>query len=63
MSDFTHRRISGWKYEKEKEKEKTTVEVKQLMSELGENYLIKEIEKQKEILKEVIIAVENQIFS
>lgn len=63
LSDFTHRRISGWKYGNEKEKEATTEEIKQLMSELGENYLIKEIEKQKEILKEVIIAVENQNLS
>ncbi len=59
LSDYTHRRISNIKLNNDSEKEKTVNLIKELLSELGENYLAKEIENQKQLNKEVIIAIEN----
>ncbi len=60
LSDFTHRRLSLLKMNNDKNKVECVSEIKQLLEELGEDYLTKEISKQKQLNKEVIIAVENQ---
>jgi len=67
LSDYTVRRIANLEFSSEKstDKEKknqrkTAEEISKLKQELGEDYLLKEKEKQKELSKEIIIAIENQ---
>ncbi|MCX6159338.1 MAG: helicase-related protein [Ignavibacteriae bacterium] len=60
LSDYTHRRISNIKFGTDADKTKTVKVIRELIFELGENYLDKEIENQKQLNKEVIIALENQ---
>jgi hypothetical protein len=59
LSDYTLRRIANLKYS-DNEIHKTIGELKNLKDELGEDYLLKEKEKQKTLHKEIIIAIENQ---
>ncbi|MFH1048312.1 MAG: helicase-related protein [Patescibacteria group bacterium] len=59
LGDYTLRRIFNLKTEKEKLKE-TIMEIEALKKELGENYLIKEKARLKDIKKEIIIAIENK---
>ncbi len=61
LSDFTHRRISNLKITTDKEKSFTVNEIKKMQFELGSDYLEKELENQKQLNKEVIIAIENQL--
>ena len=56
---YTLRRIINLQTSKDKIP-KTIQELKNLKDELGENYLLKEIEKLKNIQKEIIIAIENR---
>jgi hypothetical protein len=53
LPDYTLRRIAGFKVDK-------IDEIEQLKNELGEDYLTKEKNRQKEERKEIIIAIENQ---
>ncbi len=59
LSDFTHRRIANMKIERDNDKLATAENIKLLFKELGEDYLEKELENQKQVNKEVIIAIEN----
>ncbi len=61
LPDFTHRRISNLKFETQKDKQEAVEVIKSLFIELGSDYLEKELENQKQINKEVIIAIENQL--
>ncbi|MFA5361177.1 MAG: C-terminal helicase domain-containing protein, partial [archaeon] len=54
LADYTLRRIAGFK-------ENSFKDIQNLKSELGEDYLIKEKNRQKEQKKEIIIAIENKI--
>jgi len=54
LADYTLRRIAGFK-------ENSVKDIQGLKSELGEDYLIKEKNRQKEQKKEIIIAIENKI--
>lgn len=59
LPDFTLRRIAN--IETDKNKLGSAIqEIKALKQELGEDYLIKEKARQKELTKEIIIAIENQ---
>jgi len=60
LSDFTHRRLSNLKYTNENDKKNTVAEIKEIYNELGDDYLDREISNQKQLSKEVIIAVENR---
>jgi superfamily II DNA or RNA helicase/HKD family nuclease len=53
LPDYTLRRIAGFKVDK-------IDEIEQLKNELGEDYLTKEKNRQKEERKEIIIAIENK---
>lgn len=56
LSEFTLRRISNIDFQN---LFKTVQEIKNLILELGENYLFKEKERVKDLTKEIIIAIEN----
>lgn len=58
LSDYTLRRIAN--LESKERIEKSIEEIKTLKKELGENYLEKEKIRQKEMVKEIIVAIENQ---
>lgn len=60
LSDFTLRRIANMESADEAKLKRTVVEVIALKKELGEDYLQKEKAKQKDLSKEIIIAIENQ---
>jgi ERCC4-related helicase/HKD family nuclease len=60
LSDYTLRRITNFEYTDANKKEQTVDEVKKLQNELGEDYLEKEKARQKDLHKDIIIAVENQ---
>ena len=60
LSDFTLRRIANMESADESKLKRTVVEVIALKKELGEDYLQKEKAKQKDLSKEIIIAIENQ---
>lgn len=60
LSDFTLRRIANMESADEAKLKRTTAEVGVLKKELGEDYLQKEKAKQKDLSKEIIIAIENQ---
>jgi superfamily II DNA or RNA helicase/HKD family nuclease len=59
LSDYTLRRIANLK-SSNNEINKTVEELKKLKHELGEEYLLKEKEREKALYKEIIIAIENQ---
>ena len=60
LFDYTLRRIANLESRDESKQKKTVSEIISLKQELGEDYLIKEKERQKDIAKEIIIAIENQ---
>jgi superfamily II DNA or RNA helicase/HKD family nuclease len=60
LSDFTLRRIANMESTDEAKLKRTVAEVITLKKELGEDYLQKEKAKQKDLSKEIIIAIENQ---
>ena len=60
LSDYTLRRIANMETVNDAGKQKTVAEVVVLKQELGEDYLQKEKGRQKDIEKEIIIAIENQ---
>lgn len=60
LSDFTLRRIANMESTDEAKLKKAVAEVIALKKELGEDYLQKEKAKQKDLSKEIIIAIENQ---
>jgi ERCC4-related helicase/HKD family nuclease len=59
LSDYTLRRIVNLKFS-DNEISKTLEELRKLKDELGEDYLLKEKEKEGQLHKEIIIAIENQ---
>jgi superfamily II DNA or RNA helicase/HKD family nuclease len=60
LSDFTLRRIANMESADEAKLKRTVAEVAALKKELSEDYLQKEKAKQKDLSKEIIIAIENQ---
>jgi hypothetical protein len=60
LSDYTLRRIANMETVNDAGKKKTIEEIAALKQELGEDYLQKEKDRQKDIEKEIIIAIENQ---
>lgn len=60
LSDFTLRRIANLETVRDKGKEKTAERIAALIKKMGANYLQKEKDRQKDIKKEIIIAIENQ---
>jgi len=60
LSDFTLRRIANLEYENETKQKRAVAEIVALKKELGEDYLQKEKARQKDLSKEIIIAIENQ---
>jgi superfamily II DNA or RNA helicase/HKD family nuclease len=60
LPDYTLRRIANMESSDDIKIIKTIEEIKNIKKELSDNYLQKEKEKQKELAKEIIIAVENQ---
>ena len=61
LPDYTLRRIANMETVNDADKKKTVDEITALKQELGEDYLQKEKDRQKDIEKEIIIAIENQI--
>lgn len=59
LSDYTLRRIANLGGEDEKKIRAAIKEIEALKNELGENYLEKEKARQKDLSKEIIIAIEN----
>ena len=60
LPDYTMRRIANLEIGNEDKIEKSIQEIEALKKELGENYLDKEKERQKNLNKEIIVAIENQ---
>lgn len=60
LSDFTLRRISNLAYSIDDKQKITVLEVVKLKRELGEDYLKKEKLRQRDVKKEIIVAIENQ---
>ena len=60
LSDYTLRRIANLESNNEAKQKKAAAEVSALKKELGEEYLLKEKAKYKDLSKEIIIAIENQ---
>lgn len=60
LSDFTLRRIANMESSDETKQKRAIAEIIALKKELGEDYLQKEKAKQKDLSKEIIIAIENQ---
>ncbi|MDO8482398.1 MAG: helicase-related protein [bacterium] len=60
LSDYTLRRIANMETVNGVGKKETVAEIAALKQELGEDYLRKEKNRQKDIEKEIIIAIENQ---
>jgi uncharacterized protein YaaR (DUF327 family) len=61
LSDYTLRRIANITTSDEAKLKNALDEIRDLGNELGEDYLIREKAKQKDLSKEIIIAVENRI--
>ncbi len=61
LSDYTLRRIANMESADEAREKITVAEIIALKKELGEDYLQKEKAKQKDLSKEIIIAIENQL--
>ncbi|WP_456324603.1 helicase-related protein [Desulfonauticus submarinus] len=60
LPDYTLRRIANWGSLDEKKIAKIIDAIKSLRDELGESYLKEEIEKQRELKREIIVAIENR---
>jgi len=67
LSDYTLRRIANLEFSSgrptdkaEKNQKKTVDEIAKLKQELSDDYLLKEKERQQDLSKEIIIAIENQ---
>ena len=60
LSDYTMRRIANLESSNETMQKKSVLEIIKIKQELGEDYLQKEKERQKYLLKEIIIAIENR---
>lgn len=60
LSDYTLRRIANLENSADNNRKKSIQEISSLRNELGEDYLQKEKDRQKELSKEIIIAIENQ---
>jgi ERCC4-related helicase/HKD family nuclease len=60
LPDYTLRRIANLESGDEKKIERSIREIKLLKEELGENYLEQEKSRQKDLTKEIIVAIENQ---
>jgi len=60
LSDFTLRRISNMEFSNKNSHSKTVKEIETIKKELGEDYLLKEKERQQDLSSEIIIAIENQ---
>ena len=61
LSDYTLRRIANMLNSDDNNRKRTIQEISALQHELGEDYLHKEKERQKDLSKEIIIAIENQV--
>jgi hypothetical protein len=60
LSDYTLRRITNLEYSDEDSRKRSIKEIVYLKQELGEDYLRKEKDRQKDLTKEIIVAIENQ---
>ena len=60
LSDYTLRRIANLESGDENKISKAIKEIKALQEELGEDYLEKERLRQKDLMKEIIVAIENR---
>lgn len=60
LSDFTMRRISNLEFGNDNARGKTVKDIETLIQELGEDYLLKEKDRQQDLSQEIIIAIENQ---
>ena len=60
LSDYTLRRIANLENSDDINRKKAILEISAMKDELGEDYLQKEKERQKDLSKEIIIAIENQ---
>ncbi len=60
LSDYTLRRIANLEIGNEEKIKKSLKEIKALKDELGSDYLEKEKARQKDLTKEIIVAIENQ---
>ena len=60
LSDYTLRRIANMESADEAKQKRAIAEIIVLKKELGEDYLQKEKARQKDLSKEIIIAIENQ---
>jgi hypothetical protein len=60
LPDYTLRRIANLESRDEQKINKSIKEIELLKEELGENYLEKEKSRQKDLIKEIIVAIENQ---
>jgi len=60
LSDYTLRRIANLENSDDSNRKKSIQEISSLRNELGEDYLQKEKERQKDLSKKIIIAIENQ---
>ncbi|MBI4652089.1 helicase [Candidatus Desantisbacteria bacterium] len=60
LSDFTLRRIANMESADDTKLKRAIIEIISLRNELGEYYLEKEKARQKDLSKEIIIAIENQ---
>lgn len=60
LSDYTLRRIANLESENDEKLKKSLEEINKLKNELGEDYLEKEKARKKDLVKEIIVAIENQ---
>ncbi len=60
LSDYTMRRIANLENSDDTNRKKSVKEISSLKDELGEDYLLREKERQKDLSREIIIAIENQ---
>ncbi len=60
LPDYTLRRIANLESANDEKLEKSIEEIKSLREELGEDYLEKEKERQKNLIKEIIVAIEDR---
>lgn len=60
LPDYTLRRIANLEIQNEEKLKKSIEEIYALRDELGEDYLEKEKVKHKDLVKEIIVAIENQ---
>ena len=61
LADYTLRRLANLDFATEKNKKNTIFKIIAIREQLGEDYLTKEKERQNDLTKEIIIAVENRI--